>query len=350
MADDPTIKIQALEKEYNVILKQYEEAYKNYINDLSESDFSSTDGNKYQLLLLNGISDNTACSSETNMPDNIGVYSKEECETGCDQDPECSGYQLTNKDVNDNYNCEIFKNEAVSVVNSDGGNGCYAKIDSPYYTAPTTNSKSNSSSTKFATLKGRSYWGTSGLSEGVAQTVEECESMCASDTKCTGATFNPVKRYCWTRTGNGNITTGTDNEYAIIPILRQNMIILQNLNTRLIDVNNQLSAELHKIYPIAKEDVTKTNEKQQELANYYGNLLKEQKMIEKMIQEYMTLQEEYDNQSLYVNQQNMIFKMWLLFALFILAITLINMFNIPMGSISFVFIIIGVAIIFSFNY
>ena len=47
MKEDISIKIQALEKEYNVILKQYEEAYKNYIAELSDSDFSKTDKSKY---------------------------------------------------------------------------------------------------------------------------------------------------------------------------------------------------------------------------------------------------------------------------------------------------------------
>lgn len=342
MKEDISIKIQALEKEYNVILKQYEEAYKNYIADLSDSDFSKTDKSKYQLLLLNGISENTICNTDTNKYIDIGIYTNTECGSVCEQDPDCSGYQLTNKDTNSNYNCQLFKNEALRVASSAGGGGCYAKKSS-------IESKPQSSST-FIDLKGRSYWGTSGLSEGPAASTEECESMCASDIKCTGATFNPVKRYCWTRTGTGNLSVGSDNDYAIIPKLRQSMIILQSLNARLIGINHELSSEIENIYPIAKEDVAKTKEKQQELAKYYGNLLKEQQMIEQLIREYRSVEEEYNNQSLYVNQQNIVLKIWVLIALLVLAATLTNLFNIPFGSISFIVIIVCIAVLFSFSY
>lgn len=342
MKEDISIKIQALEKEYNVILKQYEEAYKNYIAELSDSDFSKTDKSKYQLLLLNGISENTVCNTDTTQSINIGIYTNTECASACEQDPDCSGYQLSNKDTNSNYTCQIFKNQTLNVVSSAGGAGCYVKKSSLEPKTP--------NSITFVDLKGRSYWGTSGLSEGAAASSEECESMCASDMKCTGATFNAVKRYCWTRTGAGNLSVGSDNDYAIIPKLRQSMIILQNLNARLISINNQLSSEIENVYPIAKEDVAKTKEKQQELAKYYGNLLKEQQMIDNLIREYHSVEEEYNNQSLYVNQQNMVLKVWVLIALLVLAATLTNLFNIPFGSISFIIIIVVVAVLFSFSY
>ena len=68
----------------------------------------------------------------------------------------------------------------------------------------------------FTALKGRTWWGTSGLSEGVVNNQEECENMCANNSNCSGATFNPVKRYCWTRTGDNGITAGLDTDYALI--------------------------------------------------------------------------------------------------------------------------------------
>ena len=123
-----------------------------------------------------------------------------------------------------------------------------------YYNNYTKNLNTNTANdgvTQFATLKGRTYWGQYGIQEKSVKTVNECESMCASDLKCTGATFNPSKRYCWTRGGDGNITNGTDTDIAIIPESKQNLIILKGLNEKLISINTKINNELAILYPIA---------------------------------------------------------------------------------------------------
>lgn len=221
---EPTIiKIEALEQEYMVILKQYENQYKNYINSIKESE-----------------------SSET--------------------------------------------------TDTSGNN--------------------------FVALQGRTYWGQKGLKESSMQTVEECESMCASDTKCTGATFNTAKRYCWTRGGDGTLTIGNTDDYAIIPKIRKNLISLKNLNQKLLDINAKINTEITNIYPIAQQDVILKNKKQEELEKYYSLLLKEKIELEKTLEEYQTIEQQYENNFLNTVSQNTSLRLWTIFMLIILTVTI----------------------------
>ena len=57
----------------------------------------------------------------------------------------------------------------------------------------------SASAATYATMQGNTFWGTGGVSEGASNTVEECQGQCSSLSTCTGATFNPDKKYCWIR-------------------------------------------------------------------------------------------------------------------------------------------------------
>jgi len=206
-----------------------------------------------------------------------------------------------------------------------------------YITNLKINNKDNKTNIKFVALRGRTYWGKYGLKESALQTVQECESMCASDLKCTGATFNPAKRYCWTRGGDGNISLGSPNDYAIIPQIRQNLIVLQNLNQKLININNEINSILNKIYPIAQQDIDLKNKKQEKLEKYYSVLLNEQIELDKTLREYETLEQQYDNNFLNTVSQNVSLRLWTVISLIILVITIKQTLGLKDGNSALVF-------------
>uniref|UniRef100_A0A6C0E1X1 Apple domain-containing protein n=1 Tax=viral metagenome TaxID=1070528 RepID=A0A6C0E1X1_9ZZZZ len=187
-------------------------------------------------------------------------------------------------------------------------------------------------SDSFSAFQGRTYWGTYGIKEGSAGTQKECESMCLSDTKCTGATFNPSKRYCWTRGGDSGLTVGTDSDYALIPKIKENLILLKNLNQRLMDLNKRISNKLSMLYPLAKEETNTKNEKQNELIQSYSDLVNEQTHLESVLKEYETLEDTLKNNTLYVTQKNMSLRIWVILAIILLVITLKIM--VPMSELS----------------
>jgi hypothetical protein len=175
---------------------------------------------------------------------------------------------------------------------------------------------------KFKALKGRTWWGTSALSEGTVESQEECETMCANSSECSGATFNPVKRYCWTRSGDASITVGTEDDYALVTQQKSALSIMKYLNERLLELNKQIASEIKNINPQIKEQNEEKNNKQYLLDTSYEQLLEQKKELDKQLQEYASMEEDNDNSSLYVNQQNIMFKMLLLVASILLLATI----------------------------
>ncbi len=175
--------------------------------------------------------------------------------------------------------------------------------------------------TSYVSLKERAWWGTGKIEEGKASTQQECETMCANSSNCSGATFNPVKRYCWTRSGESSITVGTDDDYALVTQEKSALTTMKYLNERLIELNKEIASEIKSINPQIKEQYEEKNEKQYLLDSSYENLLEQKRQLDNQLQEYYSMEQEEDNSFLYVNQQNMTFKMLLLVAcILILAI------------------------------
>ena len=124
----------------------------------------------------------------------------------------------------------------------------------------------------FKTFTNRAYWGTMGLKEGTVGAETDCENMCASNPKCTGATFNTVNRYCWTRGGNGSLASTTSGNVAILPTVKGCVVTLNALNNRLIKINKELTQLIETTNSqLAAEDAKEKNSKQQ-LHKYYTQL------------------------------------------------------------------------------
>ena len=217
-------------------------------------------------------------------------------------------------------------------------NSLHSSISSSTNTTSTYPNKS-----VFTALKGRTWWGTSKLSEGTVSTQQECENMCANSDKCSGATFNPVKRYCWTRTGDSDITLGIDTDYALITKQKATLSVMKYLNQKLLDLNQLITTELKKIYPAIKNQDKDSNLKQQQLTKTYGHLIEQKIELDKQFREYESIEQEEENQGLYVSQQNNVYKFWIIITCLVVLITLRQVFgfeNLPISIIIWIVIII----------
>jgi hypothetical protein len=282
------IKIETLEKEYDLFLKQYQEAYKNYINLLNTS---SNPCEKYK---LESKSVSQECYNK--------IWSDQKCTTEApDVTSDWHKNQTYDGLVNDSY---LWS----TLTDADHRKGCYG--DTTDYN--TSLEPTYSLGKEFAELQGRTWWGTYGIKEGAASTKEECISMCASDSNCTGATFNPVKRYCWARGGDGTISTGTADDSALIPKLKSTMLILNRLNDKLMSINDELREETKKITPKIKEEKEANDQKLQKFDEYYNQLNVDKKEMAKLLNQYNSVDADLDSQTLFVNQQNLSFRIWAL--------------------------------------
>lgn len=315
------MKLEALDKEYADILIQYEQAYSNYTANLSQdANGNTTSSPSYQILQSNG-SNNTYCRgdgwNQNGWPKGMGYLTDEKCAAECDAMTGCVAYDIARPNATGEYDCYLFGNTGVAPEPDSTSYGCHQKIANSGLTSSTTPEQIENS---FTVVPGNTFWGTAGVKEGPATSQEECESMCLSDQTCSGATFNPDKQYCWARSGDGIVSPGLNTDYALIPKTVQSINVLKNLNQKLLNTNSLINQELNNLYPIAQEEIAAKNLKHAQLKKSYAALLKEQIEIEEMLKVYQTLEEELDNNIIYVDQQNSSFKFWLLFALILLAI------------------------------
>ena len=333
------IKVEALQKEYEVTLQQYQEAGKNYIAALQ----------------YDTLNPSNPCSKYTK--DSKGIsqacYRKIWKDQGCITSPDwalnwAQGQTLENL-VYDSY-------QWATLTDDNHRKGCYGNSTNystktePVY-PDTTDTTTNTNKSYFSALKGRTWWGTAPLSEGPASTQEECENMCANSDKCSGATFNPVKRYCWTRSGDANISTGQDDDYALISQRLEALSVMQVLNNKLLDLNNQITTELSNINPQVKQQQTDKNLKQQQLTESYQELLNHKNDIDTQLQEYYSVEQDDMNQSLYTNSQNISLRFWVLITCLILLVTIKQFFGSenPPLSVTIWLLIIIVLIILTYT-
>ena len=170
-------------------------------------------------------------------------------------------------------------------------------------------------------LNAKRFWGESALNEGASTSIDDCQAMCSADEKCTGATFNSSKGYCWTRSGNGNLFSGNEFENAIIPEITQNINNLQMLNNKLINLNQQIISTLNDVMPIVEDENDQKNIKKDEMNEIYNQLLMEKHNIYNLLQEYETVNQQYTNNTLYVRQTNATYIIWSIIAIMIVIIT-----------------------------
>ena len=326
------IKVETLQKEYEVTLQQYQEAGKNYITAL-----------QYDIL--------NPCSKYTKYSKGISqaCYRKIWTEQGC-IGPE----QPATNFKNATFNGVVYDSYLwATLTDEHHRKGCYGNSTnystktSPVY--PDTSTSTNKS--YFSALKGRTWWGTAPLSEGPASTQEECENMCANSDKCSGATFNPVKRYCWTRSGDSNISTGQDDDYALISQRVEALSVMQVLNDKLLDLNNKITIELSNINPQVKQQQRDKNLKQKQLTESYQELLNQKNEIDTQLQEYYSVEQDDMNQSLYTNSQNISLRFWVLITCLILLVTIKQFFGSenPPLSVTIWLLIIIVLIILTYT-
>jgi len=320
------IKVQALQKEYEVTLQQYQEAGKNYINSLQNT--SSNPCQNYQ-------SDSTGISQ--------ACYEKIWADQGCtttgmaNASTDWAKSQTLDGLVNDSY---LW----ATLTDDTHRQGCYGT--STTYT--TNTSAIDPNSTDYAALPGRTWWGSAGVAEGTVDTQEECENMCDSANNCTGATFNPVKRYCWARTGDMGVLPGLDTDNALIPQQKAALIVMKSLNDKLLSINEQITTELKNSGPDVKQQYEQKNIQQQKLSDSYQVLLEQKIAMEKQLQEYYSIDEGSENQTLFVNQQTSSMKFWVLITCLVLLVTLNKLYggsNPPIAIVLWLSIIIVLIIL-----
>jgi hypothetical protein len=172
-----------------------------------------------------------------------------------------------------------------------------AVADYTSYLQQNANKKSNKSLPNYIVIPGKKFWGTGqagaqSVYNGV--TVEKCKALCASNSKCNGATFSPDangKSTCWLRRGEGELTPALDTDKAIIPEAQKYLLTIESVNKKLIQTNEQIQKIIKQSTPLYNTIKTEGSKQNKELIQNYSQLISEREKIEKMLEKYQDLDE-----------------------------------------------------------
>lgn len=154
----------------------------------------------------------------------------------------------------------------------------YSKATQPDY---------NINKSTYVSIPGMAYTGTGSAGQSTSNTLQECQSDCAANSSCTGATF--VAGKCNIRTGDSPIIPSSSDSYAIIPKGKQLLMNMNDLNQQLLTINKEIKNKIDNGQPIYNTFEYKNAEKSQELIQNYKDLESERENIRKLLEEYESL-------------------------------------------------------------
>lgn len=180
----------------------------------------------------------------------------------------------------------------------------------------------------YISVKGKTWWGTGELKTETVETENECIALCDSDINCSGATFNPTKKMCWTRSGESEITPGMiddengGSDYALVKKLKYEMTLLKALNSKLLELNDKIINKIKTRDTIINSRIEPYENRSQQFQDYHQVLLKHKKEIEKQLNDYEDIESEFNNSSLYVKQQHWSYNIYAILSIIIIFITI----------------------------
>lgn len=162
-----------------------------------------------------------------------------------------------------------------------------------------TENDKNGSST-MVSIPGQAFWGTAGVSQIEAKSLQECEVACANNSKCDGATFNSSKNTCWIRSGKTSVVPASSEDTAIMSRGAYLLSIVEGLNSELLRVNNEILIIINTSRDIYEEQDENEAIKSQTLLKNHRDLTNEKSTIERMLLEYRNLDQTQKDTSLVV--------------------------------------------------
>ena len=151
---------------------------------------------------------------------------------------------------------------------------------------------SNNIMNKYVTIKGQQFLGGGALSQNNSATLNDCIASCSSNSQCTGATYNPTnykQPMCFLRKGDGNLVKGLSSDTAIVPKGKQLLSIVQNINQQLNETNTKIQQLAKQAQPTYNQLNKKKESENEKLMKQYAQLTAERIKIDKMMDEYETL-------------------------------------------------------------
>jgi len=152
----------------------------------------------------------------------------------------------------------------------------------------------SSNDTSLTTVPNSSFNGQNNISVTNTSSVDDCQTSCTSNTSCSGATFNNTSSSCTLNSGTGTIIPA-QNSTAIVQQSIYYSYQLQNLNSQLMDINQQMTNISNSSYNKFQQTQQQSQQQGDALKNNYKTLEDERIQIGEMVRQFQTLDAAYEN-------------------------------------------------------
>ncbi len=178
----------------------------------------------------------------------------------------------------------------------------------------------SSNNNSMVTIKGHQFLGGGALSQNNSATLNDCIASCSANPQCTGATYNPTnykQPMCFLRKGDGNLVKGLSSDIAIVPKGKQLLSIVQNINQKLNETNTKIQQLAKKAEPTYKKLNQKKETENEILMKQYAQLTAERVKIDKMMDEYETLDKTQSQGTIETNKNYYVYILLCILAIII---------------------------------
>jgi hypothetical protein len=293
------IEIGTLEKEYDVLFAQYDIAFETYKNALLTNPCI-----RYKL-------DDTNISNE--------CYKKIWSDQGCSTTPPL----LTQNDITKTYNNIVQETYTLSQSSlPENKVKCYGRGVANSKLSPVYSHEG----TIYRSFDNKDFNANPYTSLAKVIDKESCNLGCATNTNCKAAVFTP-----------GNTPScqlfNTVDKFKDIST-KSVLINLTNLRARLAEIIESINTKIQntkvKEYMNSKE--MNLNKNIVDIRVKYEEMLKKNSEVDYMFKQYNTANTDYEEQKMFVRQQNLSYRFWLLAAIIFCIIVVKQMFGIDSPS------------------
>ena len=298
------IEIETLEKEYDVLFAQYDIAFETYKNALLTNPCI-----RYKL-------DDTNISNE--------CYKKIWTDQGCSTTPPL----LTQNDINKTYNNIVQETYTLSKSSlPENKIKCYGRGVANSKLPPVYSHEG----TIYRSVDNKDFNVNPYSTLTNISNKESCNLGCAVNTNCKAAVFTP-----------GN--TPTCQLYNTVGKLKDSssktiLINLTNLRARLAEIIESINTKIQnpKVKAYVSSNEMNLNKNIVNIRVKYEELLKKNSEVEYMFKQYNTANTDYEEQKMFVSQQNLSYRFWTIAAIIFCIIVIKQMFGIdsPSGNTMF---------------
>ena len=148
-----------------------------------------------------------------------------------------------------------------------------------------------------------------------ANSLQECKALCSSNSGCYGATFNSNDKTCIISGSDGDLTKGTDSDYAMITHSYTLLKRSQKLNDQLIKINDKISNIMMSNKKTIFSNNKMSSKKSQALVVNRDQLSEERAIIEQALDEFKDLEQNQEEGDLMTHSNYYSFLLLLLLAI-----------------------------------